>query len=340
MDSNMRIEQEPLKKPMDRALMGNDLAALRQVCGMLNNPAITGAVVPPEEKTSAITAPTPVIEAQRKQEDKRAAAALQANSLGGDMPLMPLTPHQKKEAKPVMPRVTQTQTTPVQVTSHDAVNKLFFTGHPFAGKSWLADQLHARVFEFADPIYAIAANAFGSIEDVSLLAPFVNEIYAWGEGLISNDYPLSPVRAMFCDWIKESGEEGDALMGVPVSQFGTSGYWAACLLSRVERFLRVPEAITTTRVVVTGVNTPEQYKFLRDSGFRPYHVACHNTTRASRGATTESFNRVAAMVEQDITAKLSREKTGSKFWCIWNDTQQPMPSQRLLSLQEFLTAYK
>jgi len=315
--------------------MGNDIAALRQVCGMLNNPAITGAVVPPEEKLTTITAPTPVIDAQRKQEDTRAQAMLQANSLGGAAPLMPLTPHQKKESRP---RMTQTQTAPMLVTTHDAAQKLFFTGHPFAGKSWLADQIHACVFEFFDPIYAIAANAFGSIEDNSLLTGFVNEVYAWGEGLISNDYPLSPSRALFCDWLKESGPEGDELMGVPVSEFGTPGYWAKCLLARVARFQQDPTAIQ--RVVVTGIQTPEQYKLLRDAGFRPYHVACHNTTRAQRGATTESFNRVAAMIEQDITAKLSREKTGSKLWCIWNDTQQPMPSQRLLSLQDFLTAYK
>jgi hypothetical protein len=331
-------------RPMDRNLMGNDAATLRNLCGTLNNPNITGAVVPDEEKMTQISAPMPLnlpasspLAAAVKRGMEQADKVLRENTLTSPA-TAPLTPHQRQDlATAKATRVTQTPpTAPQPVTSHTPAKRILFTGHPGAGKKWLAEQIHAQVFEFSDPIYALAANAFGAVPDAKLLSGFVQEITAWGEGVITPSYPLTAARAMFCDQMHEAGVNGDALMGVPVSEFGTPGYWSKCLLARVARYEDTHKDI----VAVTGIESPEQFKLLREKGFRPYHVACHNNTRAKRGATTNDFNRVAAMIEQDITNKLSREPSGAKLWCVWNDTENPTPSQRLLSLGEFLAAYQ
>lgn len=319
--------------------MGNDAAVLRNLCGTLNNPDLTGAVVPPEEKITQISAPMPLLQpanppmplaAAVKWGVDQAAKVLKENTLSGP-PIVPLTPQQKREEK-----VATATPLPQPVITHTPAKRILFTGHPLTGKSWLAAQIKARVFEFSDPIYALAAAAFGKIEDMKLLAGFLQEITAWGEGIITPAYPLTAARAMFCDSIHEAGEDGDNLMGVPVSTFGTPGFWAASLLARVAHF----QESDSTTVAVTDIQTPEQYKALRDAGFRPYHVACHNNTRAKRGAAVNDFSRVAAMIEQDITRKLSKEPSGTKLWCVWNDTENAAPSNRLLSLQEFLAAYE
>src|ERR1035437_8815868 len=107
------------KRAMDRNLMGNDAATLRALCGTLNNPNITGAVVPPEDKITQITAPMPLAAEMRNptsplaaeirnptsplaaavlREMRQAAVVLQENTLSPAQ-AAPLTPHQKQEAK-------------------------------------------------------------------------------------------------------------------------------------------------------------------------------------------------------------------------------------------------
>jgi hypothetical protein len=359
---------EKPKRPMDRTLMGNDAASLRQLTALLNDPRITGAVVPPEEKAvlNATGAPARQPEAPVTQLPtdplNGAAPTPRAIERISDAPVAapplagPKTPHQRL-SKPATPQ--RTQTAPQVVSAHLPAQKLFFTGHSGAGKSYLAEQLKARVFEFNDPIYALAASVFGEVSDVTLLEPFVAEVTAWGEGSLTA--PLTTPRAMFIDYMREAGEEGDKLMGVPVSEFGTPGFWTRCLLARVARFQaqesasiekvrinnttekaldslaanRVPHL---TPVAVTHIETPDQWRSLQVAGFRPYHVACLAATRVARGASVES--PVAVAIDRDITQKLSQHKDGGKLWCIWNDPQHPSPSNRLLSLQEFLGAYK
>ena len=170
-----------------------------------------------------------------------------------------------------------------------------------------------------------------------LLGGFIREITAWGEGIVTPDFPFTAARALFCDKMHEAGVNGDMMMGVSVAEFGTPGFWTKSLLARVTRHINSSPAGC---VAVTDIQTPEQYKTLREAGFRAYHVACHNNTRAKRGAAVNDFSRVAAMIEQDITNKLSRSPKGEKLWCVWNDTENAAPSQRLLTLSEFLAAYQ
>jgi hypothetical protein len=349
------------KRAMDRNLMGNDAATLRALCGTLNNPNITGAVVPPEEKITQITAPMPTPMLMTRPASSPLAAAVRqqltqaAQVLEASAPVSaatePLTPHQKREERAAAQKqsfviakaldkaieANKAEAKPQPATSHQPTKRLFFTGHPGSGKQWLAAQIKARIFGFADPIFSLATSAFGQIEDHSILTGFVREVTAWGEGIVTPDFPFTAARAMFCDKVHDAGTEGDKLMGISVAGFGTPGFWTASLLARVDQYAKDNPPAT---VAVTDIQTPEQYKTLRNAGFRAYHVACHSTTLSKRGAATNAFSRVAAMIEQDITNKLSREPQGAKLWCVWNDTENAAPSPRFLSLSEFLSAYQ
>ena len=143
------------------------------------------------------------------------------------------------------------------------------------------------------------------------------------------------MRAMFVDHMREGGAESDKFFGVPISEFGTAGFWNRCLGCRVNRFSKeFPDHL----VAVTDVIQTDQYTALRESGFRPYHVTCNNLTRQSRGGNPV-VNALAEGIDRDITQKLSQQPQGGKLWCIWNDPKYPAPSPRLLSVSEFFDIF-
>jgi hypothetical protein len=333
---NELADKPKLKRPMDPAAMGNDVAMMRALVADLNNPNLTGAVVPPGESLATVV-PSEVPAGMTAEAAQRLQAqmVLQQQQSIAAIP-GPLTPHEQRALKP-MPQI-KLSTAPVPASpppsSHQPAQKLFFTGHPLVGKKWLAEKIHARVLGFDDPIRALAFNAFGT-QSEEKLAPFIKIVRQMGE----NDpaVPLTVTRAMFIDYMREGGAEGDALMGVPVSEFGTPGFWTKCLLARIARHVKDQP---TDRVVVLDLSTVEQYKALTGVGFKPYHVACHNATRSERGAVASSVNPLAAQIEQSTTKELSQNPGGGKLWCIWNDPIRNQPSGRLMSLQEFLDAYK
>lgn len=302
-----------LKRPMDPGAMGNDTASLRALCGMLNDPNITGAEVPPEERAAM---------------NKLVAGAAAAIPEGQPAPLPKLTKAN------VLPKPAQKQQ-PVSGAVHKTsvlvrgVPTLFFTGHSRVGKSWLAAQLGATVLEFDDPIYAMAATAFGPVQDKGALNQFVGEVRAWGDG--NDTTPMTPARALFTIHIRSAGKDGLALFGVNPQEFGTPGFWIRSLLSRAVRANDLKNPI-----VVTSVETTEQYQGLRQAGFAPYHVLCNSLTRSARGGKPLT-NPLADGIERDITTKLSQTPSGMKFWAVWNDDKYPVPSPRLLSVDEFLS---
>jgi hypothetical protein len=347
---------------------------LRALTAQLNDPRLTGAVVPPEEKPKTTITEVPAwmaAEAKQVLQAKHApvgmtaeaAAALQAQMVLQQSQSIaalpgPLTPHEKKEA----PIKLSTAPVPASLpkAEHQPAQRIFFTGQPFSGKKWLAEKIKARVFGFDDPIRALAASVFGEVAEEPL-RQFIATVRAFGDN--DQNTPLSVTRAMFFDYMREAGAEGDTLMGVPVSTFGSPGFWTRSLLARIARFqedervvlekFRVKQdteaaldALASrqqpepTVVVVCDLSTPAQYTSLREAGFKPYHVACHVNTRASRGAIQSSVNPLATEIEGNLTKDLSQNPGGKKLWCIWNDTEQPRPSGRLMSLPEFLDAYK
>ena len=316
MEKTFDLTPQPLKRKMDPNAMGNDAAQLRALTAMMNNPALTGAVVPPEEAANIKPAPLMPV---KPAATCSAPACVERPAGPGESPDAPRlkAPGVKPAAVAGLPR------------------KLFFTGFPRVGKSWLGDQLSARVFEFDDPIFSLATDCFGPVRNPKDLERFVLEVRAWGDGSVSERYPLTAARAMFVEYIRAAGAARDKLFGIPVQDYGTAGFWNKCLIARVTRF---EQDFPKHLVVVTEVTAPDQYAALREAGFRPYHVACNPLTRSSRGGAP-LVGTIAESIERDITQKISQQPQGGKMWAVWNDQQYPPPSSRFLSVQEFFSLW-
>src|ERR1035437_2488939 len=179
-----------LKREMDRGQMASDAAVLRDLVGMLNDPRLSGAVVEKEEEPiqQPIPHPAPPI-------------------------VVPFSPQERKEL-PKSGLVPGTGGANKGLATDMRPTKLFFTGHSKVGKSWLATRLGARVIEFDDPIYALAAAAFGEGFDPALVDPFVREVRAWGDGEVSSRIPLTTTRAMFVENIRATEGDGFYLFGI------------------------------------------------------------------------------------------------------------------------------
>jgi len=306
-----------LARPLDRNAMSNDVATLRQLAAELNNPYLTGAVVPEEEKAAlAKPPPTPSeVPVQRSEP----APALIIPKLPGDRKAFALPP---PPPKPLAP--TSTFTLP------KGNNRIFFTGHSKAGKSWLAAQVGARVIELEDPIRAMAASSFGSSAQPADLTPFFNEVFAWGEGTVNKSYPLTGARAMFIESIRSIKD--NSLFEIPFEEFGTAGFWSRSLIARVAKFLL---EFPREKVIVSDVFDADQYQALREGGFLAFHVLCNNITRTARGGTA-IVNQLSETIERDLIKQVSAQPNGARLWAVWCDEHYAPPSGRLLTVNDFI----
>ncbi len=319
------LKTTTLARPLDRNAMSNDVATLRQLAAELNNPHLTGAVVPEEEKpalaafTTTTTAPTPSeVPVQRSEP----APTLVIPKLPGERRAFAPPPPVPKPA--------------VQVPTFSfpkGTNRVFFTGHSKAGKSWLAAQAGARVMELEDPLRAMATSSFGTCAQQADLTPFFNEVFAWGEGLVNKSYPLTGARAMFIESIRSIKDS--SLFGVPFEEFGTAGFWSRSLIARVTKFLA---EFPKEKVIVTDVFDSDQYVLLREHGFLPFHVLCNNITRTARGGTA-TVNQLSETIERDLIKQVSAQPNGARLWAVWCDENYAPPSGRLLTANDFIAGF-
>lgn len=342
--------------------MSNDLMVLKQLAAQLNNPLVTGAVVEtdgdikpapdvPAAPPSNIAAALDKAKAERPDPAIAQAAAAEAEIMRATMTAPISTePVRKPAAKSLqrtqsaaatdptrvlpVPSPIHTPMTAGQAWTAPRTRTLFFTGAPRAGKSWLAAQLGARVFEFSDPIAAMAADVFGTSIPETDLVGFFNEVYAWGEGVVNQKYPLTACRAAFVGGVRDVVNR-QGTFGIPLAEFGTSGFWIRSLVARVAHFRT---DFPTELVAVTDVGTQEQYQALREAGFSAFHVSCNNITRSGRGGNA-IVNPVADSVGRSLTKEISMSPRGPKLWCVWNDPNYSAPSGRLLSVNEFLKGF-
>ena len=314
------LKNPTLKRPMDREAMSNDALSLRALVGFLNNPLVTGAVAPPPEEES----PRPPAAVEKAKADSMIEKLKRDNARAAA--------DEKRLAKSPPPPLPKSG--PVASTITPIQRRLLFTGLPRTGKSWLATHLGARVFEFDDPIFSLAASAFGEVPAADL-GRFVPEVRAWGEGAVNDKYPLTATRALFIEYMRSAGKQGDLLFGVPVSEFGTAGFWTNCLLARATRFT---EEFPKELLVVTDVTEAGQYTALKEGGFLPFHITSHPMTRSARGGSNVA-DKLAGIIERDITQKVSQSPAGKRLWCVWCDEKYPTPSARFYSVADFLQAF-
>jgi len=152
----------------------NDALALRDLCGTLNNPLITGAVVPPEEK------------------------AAMEKLLQSPTPLVPNTRESTSIAPAAAPVSTPESPTPALTVKHP-LNKVFLTGRA-GGAEEVARQTGAFVLNLRTLIETQMRSTFGTVPTPAL----VKEFQAWSSGVVSAQYPQTLTRTLLESLIRKS----------------------------------------------------------------------------------------------------------------------------------------
>ena len=303
------LSETKLAKPLNRDNLNNDSLVLRQLVGFINNPQVSGAVVPPEAKQ-------------------------EINNLLTQQPPSPL------KAPEELPAST------VSAQPSTLSRKIFFTGRICAGKDFCSAAIGAKVFGFADPMYFLANYLFNTNISASEgkqlpgMRTFLQTAGQWGRNEVSEKYPYTPERAMFCLMVRSlANQHVIQSHGVDWGMYGLSkNLWVDGLLKRVA------DEKTDKRIAVTNCRFANEYNHLTAESFEHFHIVCSPQTHIyrfqSRGLKLDSpelkdtSEKLAIDLDRDLTKKLAEQRVGSKLHVIWNDTA-PSPSPRLYTLDEF-----
>jgi hypothetical protein len=320
-----QIDLNPeIKRPMDKANMANDNLALRNLCGFLNNPAVTGAEPPPKG------AQLPTIQTEEALD--RSGATIAPDPLATMSQPMPA-------ADPGTPAIV------------DNFNRIFFTGRICVGKDYCAKAVGATIVGFAEPIYYLAKRFLGvgvtadANKDIPGMRAFLQAMGNWGRGTINEKYPVTPARALFVDRIHRLAESGSLPEEyfVEWEKFGEDeSLWLNAALARV-----ASQSSSEARLAFTQVRFKNEFTTLQAEGYTHFHVMTSSKSWLERLAkrnlkpdapalkdTTEQF---AAALDQSVIKQISAHKTGPKLHCLWSDSSPP-PSTRLWTLAEFCAA--
>jgi hypothetical protein len=223
--------------------------------------------------------------------------------------------------------------------------KLFFTGRIAAGKDFVAAAAGAKVYGFADPLYALAKHFFGievtaeENKDIPGMRVFLQTVGQWGRGTINASYPLSMTRALFVTAIRSLAASGalDGIPGVQWEDFGRKeDIWLDSALHRVGE--------ESGRVAITNVRFANEYNRLKEEDWQSWHVVCSTATWRKRLAlksltpdspqVKDTSEQLAISIDRDALMQI--RSTGKKLRCIWNDPDVMSPSPRFFSVAEFV----
>jgi hypothetical protein len=181
----------------------------------------------------------------------------------------------------------------------------------------VAERLEAITLELDSHVRALVQMLYpGATQIENCIAT----IMAWGNGEVSDKYPVSPARMLFEGTMKNTWPNSDGIC--------TRGHWVRYLVSEARR-------IQGQRIIATGIESLDDYKHLISSGFVHYHVVCSSATYAKRPKRPGANDWLAAQFDKDVIAKLSAQRAGPRMKCIWSDTVAP-PSSRLFTLDQWL----
>jgi hypothetical protein len=325
------LKPTKLARPMDRSNMGHEVAALNATLALLNNPALTGAEVPAEEKANTRVAPA-----------DRHGATLRTSD-----PIMEIP------NKPVVVVAHSSQPVPSAPIIPPDLRRVFYTGRLCVGKDYIAAATGAKLFGYADPLYYLCKKFFNldvtSTEgkDKPGIRATLQAFGQWGRGEVNEQYPLTPARACFVTMIHSLAAAGalDESFGVDWASYGRNqNIWLDAGLMRVESYI----AGGGSNVAITNVRFENEYHALRKAGWVHFHVMCSPAAwkdrLAKRGLTTDSptlkdmSEKLAAGMDRDVVNKVSASKQGVRLHVIWNDSA-PAPSQRLYTFNQFLQEF-
>jgi hypothetical protein len=325
MDNSIKDALKPnLTRPLDKAAMSNDSATLRALTGMLNNPAITGAVVPKGETTALPTTALPPGSIPDHSD------VSPPSNIGGAAPFPSAqTANAPGSALPPAREV------PAKETPAAAVKvglRLLFTGR---GLSDTAHAIGAIEYNISAPVFKLAQKFFNEsvFSDVnSISAPgsvsFLATIKAWGAGEISAAFPITPARAIFVQMIRSLAGMADALPAGPNwKRFGSDeGFWIdACVHAANE-----DNDSSGRRVVITGIASKFEYDYIRSQGYSHWHIM-------ARPGVGGNVDLLSGSFDNDVTKQVSVQRNGPKLRCIWKDTTPPI-SGRLWAVADFVLA--
>lgn len=336
------LKDTKLKRPMSREGAGAEVAALNSLLGLMNNPEVTGAQVPPGEDVKA-PAPGARITATEVRQSAEALDRRGQTIIGRD-PVM--------EAGPAVLRAPVTPTEPPAAPVRKPIgNRIFLTGRIKMGKDYVAAASEAKIFNLADPLYALAEYSFGVTvnanegKEIPGVRDFLQTAGQWGRGEVNAKYPLTPGRAVFIKFVRALVNE-DRLrdIGVDWRSFGVNeNIWLEACVAMTNSYLSQNPG---NRVIISGVRFVNEFKFLRAAGWNHYHVMASPATWQKRlvaakipetsPALKDMSEGLAASLDNDVTRKISQVRHGNKLHVIWNDPDVAAPSQRLLSLNQFL----
>lgn len=316
-EEKIDLNQSALKRPMDKSQMGQEVGALNALLGMLNDPNITGAEVPAEEKMKA--------KAKRKTLMERLAESKQT------------------QVDPVVPAAATPQ------HGFKRYPKIFLTGRLKAGKDYVANAGGYTIYGFSDPLNYLATHFTGipvtanQNKDLPGMRAFLQTVGQWGRNIINEQYPITAARVLFVTMIRSlhAAKIIDGY-GVNWANFGADeNLWLDALLNR---YAENPSA----QAAVTNVRFENEFKRLQSEGWQHWHIITSPSCWARRLAAhkmtvdapqlKDTSEKLAATLDAQVTKQISAARNGPKLRCIWNDPDSPPPSPRLHTLQEFLAA--
>lgn len=304
----------------------SELSMLNDLLDTVNNPNIPGMEAPAAK-------PKPKMKTEPK-------------------PARPTAPAAPAEAPTPTPTPTPAPAAATPTPAPAArVDRLFFTGKLKSGKDFASAAAGAKIFGFADPIYALARHFFKiPVSSAEKTAPgireFLQTVGQWGRGHIDEAYPLTVHRAIFVELVRDPRFAGRVeFPEVAWDTFGNNpSIWLDACVARAEAF---QAANPGARVAVTNCRFEIEFTRLQSLGWQHWHSVCSNKTWAARlaksGLTPDSSTvkdtseRLAAGLDASVIKQVSEHPHGPKLRAIWSDTEKS-PSGRLHSVESFVAA--
>jgi hypothetical protein len=217
--------------------------------------------------------------------------------------------------------------------------RIFTTGRLRRGKDYILARFGYSVIGFADPLYELQELFFGTRDkQVPGARKFLQIVGQWGRGTLTDEYPLTPARALFVTMIRSMSGSNILPKGVDWAKFGHPDLWVDGLRNRAGSIFGSP------RVGVSNVRFENEMQDLIEDGFKHYHVMCSQKTWEKRlaeakltpsaPALNDISEQLAIALDKDTLATIKLQPNGPKLNVIWNDDEVAPPSRRLYTLAE------
>ncbi len=318
--SKKKIDLSPeLKKPLDPSNLANDEGTLRILAGALNAGARVPKGLQQDVDPAKYSGPTgegnttitlDSMPTAQEQAAQAAASRLQTAVTQPRPTVQQLDAAAAKDFEAQLAAAAKPLPAPKS-------RRLVFTGRNLSA---LAQQLGATQFALDDAARAIAASFYPTESpDSSVYQGFLATVFAWGTGEISDKFPATAERALFCRAVREEKDW---------AQYGkNAGFWTDSLVATAKTFSELsPDAL----LVFTGIPDVTALHYFVALGFQHWHVT---------GPANLPVDPLSQRCDHDVIKALSKDRNGPKLRVIWSP-ETPNPSPRLWTQQEFLASFK